>query len=675
MWARILRKVHMRKRFAGPASALLLAAVCSPITLFPAPGEAPTPTTEQILSYHSDITVNPDSTLVVDETISVLGRGAQIRHGICRNFPTHYQDRFGNAYIIHFAVAFVERDGQPEDYHLEKMSNGLRVYMGRSRELVSSGEHSYDLTYTVNREVGFFSDHDELYWNVTGNGWKVPIDEASATVHLPKGIAIEAMLLDAYTGPQGSARNDYIASADKQSNADFHTTRPLGPHEGLTIVVRWPKGFVRPPTDDENFQYFLSDNRVTLLGCIGLIVALIYYTAAWFLVGRHPGAGVIMPRCEPPHRFSPGAIRYVNRMAFDQKAMVANLMDLAVKKQLNIQEDGSGVFTLTCLEAGPAASSAAVTAGWSVAAFFQTMADEQVLLDKLFAEGRTIRLERENHTLVGGAIEALHSKLRSSLEKAYFLRNSRYLIPGLLISFATILWCAFSIQGAQRFLAFFLTVWLLFWSLVCAGLAAEVVAAWRNALTDPHHKASARSQAVIISAFSIPFFIGELVGLGMLGWAASPAVALILILLVFINYLFHCLFKRPTHSGRVLLDQIEGFRLFLAAVENDRSKALITPELTPDLFEKFLPYAMALNVEKVWSEKFRSVLSQAAQDGSARYSPGWYSGPNWDPLNAAAFATAIGSSFSSAISSSSTAPRSSSRGGAGRSSGGGGGGS
>jgi uncharacterized membrane protein YgcG len=664
----------MRKQSATLVRILLFISLGSPVSLLLAQGTAGAPTSEQILSFHSDITVNRDSTLLVDETISVAATGARIRHGIYRDFPTSYRDHFGNAYVVHFEVVSAERDGQPEDYHLEKLSNGLRVYLGSSRILVPSGEHSYELVYTVDRELGFFPDHDELYWNVTGNAWIFPIQEASATVHLPKGIAREAMLLDAYTGPQGSVANDSTESADDQSNADFHTTRPLGPQEGLTIVVRWPKGFVLPPTDDQKFAYFLQDNRVTLLGCIGLIAVLIYYTGAWFSVGREPAEAAIMPRYEPPRGFSPAAIRYVNRMAFDQKAMVADLMDLAVKKQLTIQEDSSGVYTLTRLEGGAAAPPAAKFAGPGVDSSAAITDDEKIVLGQLFQKGKTLRLERKNHAEVGGAIEALHRKLRSSLEKVYFLTNSRYLIPGLLISLVTVLWCGFSIQGERRPLAGFLTLWLLPWSLGCAAMGKGVGAAWRNALTDPHHKGAAWSQALGTSAFALPFFAGEIGALGVLGWAASPAVALILILLVLTNFLFHHLLKRPTHVGRALLDRIQGFRMFLAATEKDRYEALSPTKLTPDLFEKFLPYAMALNVEKLWTEKFASVLSQAAQAGAPHYSPGWYSGSNWDPLNTSAFATAMSSSFSSAIASAATAPGSSSGGGGGGSSGGGGGG-
>src|SRR5271157_3549734 len=204
----------MLKRFSIPTVALYTIFTWSSTIVLSAQGIAPAPASEQILSYDSDITVNRDATLLVRETITVFAMGAQIKHGIYRDFPTRYHDRFGNPYTIHFEVASLERDGQPEDFHLEKLPDGLRIYMGKSNETVPPGEHSYELAYTVDREIGFFPDHDELYWNVTGNGWIFPIQKASATIHLPKGIARQAIMLDAYTGRQGSAETDYTASAD-----------------------------------------------------------------------------------------------------------------------------------------------------------------------------------------------------------------------------------------------------------------------------------------------------------------------------------------------------------------------------------------------------------------------------------------------------------------------------
>jgi len=627
-----------------------------------AQGTAPAPGNEQIPSYDSDITVHPEGTLLVSETIKVFAPGAQIKQAIYRDFPTRYNDRFGNPYLIHFEVVSLERDGQPEEFHLRKLSDGLRIYLGKSGEAGQPGEHTYELTYAVDREIGFFPDHDELYWNVTGNGWPFPIQEASATVHLPKGIAQQAILLDAYTGRQGSAGTDYTASVDGQGTATFRTTRALGPYEGLTLVARWPKGFVRPPTDDDKYRYFLEDHQASLIGLAGLIVVLLYYTAAWFVAGRDPARGEIVPRSEPPQGFSPAALRYMWRRAFDQKTLVANLVDLAVKKELAILEDRSGAYILGRLKSSPPPTGA--RHGSSEDLPPEITPDEKLVLDKLFAAGDTIRLGPAHHALIGGAVEALHHHLRSKLEKVYFMTNSRYLIPGLLISLATVVRCGFSVQGAQRLLTLFLTIGLLFWSLGCLTVAVLAVAAWRYALSDPHHAPTARKRAMVMSAICLPFFIGEAAGLGVMAWATSTEVFVVLMLLVAINYLFYHLLKAPRRSGRALMDQIEGFRMFLTTTEKDRQDVRTPLTNAPDLFERFLPYAMALNVEKVWGEKLAAALAQTAQRGTLGYSPGWYSGPGWNPITASSFATSLGSSFSSAISSSRRAPalRSGSRG-------------
>jgi uncharacterized membrane protein len=126
--------------------------------------------------------------------------------------------------------------------------------------------------------------------------------------------------------------------------------------------------------------------------------------------------------------------------------------------------------------------------------------------------------------------------------------------------------------------------------------------------------------------------------------------------------------------GRKLLDRVEGFRTFLSATEGDRLVRMYPVERTPELFEKFLPYALALDVEQPWSEQFSEILQKSSQEGREGYSPRWYSGSAWDSGRINSFGSAIGSTLAGAISASSTAPGSSSGGGGGGSSGGGGGG-
>ena len=617
-----------------------------------AQGTGPAASTEQILSYDSDITVNADSTLRVRETIKVYAPGVSIRHGLYRDFPTRYRDRFGDRYTIHLEVVSLERDSQPEEYYLRKISNGLRIYMGRNGERVAPGEHTYELTYAVDRALGFFNNHDELYWNVAGNGWMFPIAQTSATVHLPNGIVKEAIIPDAYTGAQGSAETGYTAAVDDQSNVSFRTTRALSPDEGLTIVVRWPNGFVHPPTDDQNYRYFLEDHQADLIGLAGLVLLLIYCAAVWLLAGRRGARGPLGSRPELPPGFSPAAVGYAWRRAFDQKTLVANLTDLAVKKHLAIREDTSGACVLSRVSSDPQPTAA--RGGPAVGRAPEITADEEVVLDKLLGAGESIRLESAHHALVSGALEALHYHLRFSMEKWHFRRNRRYLIPGLLIALATIVRCGIAIQGAQRLLLFFLTIWVLLGSLGCLTAALLAIAAWRYAFSGPRHAPAARQRALTWSAISLGLFICEGIGLWVVAWAASAGVAAVLVLLVAVNCLFHHLLKSPRRLGRALRDNIESLRMFMSATEEDPHGTGTPFKITPGLFEKFLPYALALNVEQVWGERFAFALALAhtMQGGKSGYSPGWYAGLAWDPFAPSTFPTSLAISLDTALASS-----------------------
>src|SRR5579862_2503377 len=159
------------------ACALLAAVFVLPVHAQSAPSSARSrsprtpPQIERILDYHSDIVLQPDGTFLVRETIIVNSRGIQIRHGTFRDFPTRYTDRFGRNYVVGFHFLSAELDGYQETSRIQDVTNGKRIYLGDQKYFVSSGQHTYIIAYTTNRQLGFFPDHDEMYWNVTGNGW------------------------------------------------------------------------------------------------------------------------------------------------------------------------------------------------------------------------------------------------------------------------------------------------------------------------------------------------------------------------------------------------------------------------------------------------------------------------------------------------------------------------
>jgi hypothetical protein len=617
--------------------------------------------TERIRLYYSDIKVQDDGTMLVHELIRVDSAGKLIRHGIYRDFPTRYTDRLGNRYVVGFALQAASHNGAPVESRVENYGNGVRIYLGRGDTFVPAGFQSYSITYTTSRQLGFFKDHDELFWNVTGTGWVFPIDHVAATVHLPQKILAGKVHLGGYTGPQGSMAHDFTSGTAPDDSFHFATTHALGPNEGLTILLDWPKGYFREPTAAQKIGYFAQDNPAALLAGGGLLMILIYYVIVWMRVGRDPAPGVIMPLYEPPPGFSPSAMRYLVRMGYDDKAFTSAVLDMAVKGFLQIVE-GVGMYTL--VRSKPDG---------------QTLTpEESAAANKLFESGRTsINLQKENHTAISAAMAALKARLKATEQKIYFVTNGLYLIPAIAFSVLVLMGVS-SAQGPQQAGdAGFMSLWLSVWSIAVLALLNNAVHLWKSAFAGGPLKAGLMASAGFMTLFSIPFVLGEVFGLVVLVRATSVFVVVILLMTVFLHMLFHHLLKAPTSAGRSVLDKIEGFKMFLGAVEGDRMNRVMPPEATPQVFEKYLPYALALDVEQAWAEKFSAVLGGSAGipgSTSGGYSPSWYSGAGWSALGAAGFASSLSGSFSGAISASSSAPGSGGGGGGGGSGGGGGGG-
>jgi uncharacterized membrane protein YgcG len=617
----------------------------------PGPAAAAYGGPERIRDFKSFIVVHPDATMTVTETITVNSTGREIRRGIIREFPTIYKDRFGNTIKVGFEVKEVLKNGRPEPYHLEAFKNGQKIYIGAKNVFLQPGIYTYTITYNTDRQLGYFKDFDELYWNVTGNGWTFPIDHAEAVVVLPPGAKV--LKSAAYTGPMGAKGQDFRVSRDRAGNIVFTTTSGLGPREGLTIAVAWPKGLVAEPSGEAKLGWFLRDNLSNFAALFGLFGTFAYFLTVWFRVGRDPEVGTIIPLFAPPRGFSPAAVRYLMRMGYDQKTFAAAVVDMAVKGYLKIEEnDDEYTLRRTGKENG------SLDTG------------EQRLGADLFRGNDVLILKDTNHQRISEGRSALKESLDKELNNIYFQNNRSSFFMGLGLSVLTL--GAVALTAADP-TAIFALVWLSIWSVACVFLAATVYHNWQGASSGHHLHFGKIFTALASILFALPFFAGELLGLGFFGYSVSAPATLAFALLVFLNALFYYLLKAPTLAGRQVMDQVEGFKMYLSVAEKDRLEMLNPPEKTPELFEKYLPYALALNVENEWSQQFAEVLAKAQVDGQP-YSPSWYQGSSWNRLGSSGFADSLGGAFAAAIASSASPPGSSSGSGGGGSSGGGGGG-
>ena len=581
---------------------------------------------ERILDFHSNLFVNADATMHVLETITVNAEGSKIKRGIYRDFPTTYRDAYGNRFKVGFRVRGVKRDGVQESYHTAQRADGVRIYFGSKDRFLQPGRHTYVFIYDTNRQIGFFKNHDELYWNVTGNDWDFPIDKASATVSLPAGAPLHGIEAEAYTGRRGSKEQNYYRSDIRGQSVYIEATRALSRHEGFTIVVQWPKGYVIEPDLRQELAYAFRDNRHLFVAAMGLLLLCIYYLFVWWRVGRDPDPGVIIAEYEPPIGFSPASIRFIENMGYDRTCFAAAVINLAVKGYLKIREKAEE-YTLE-------------KTGKDV----KMAAGESALVKKLFKSSDSIVLKQANHSRIKGAIDAHEASLERDYEKQYFITNTGFFIAGVVITIAALAAALLNMpalpdMGGNIFIA----IWLTGWSLGVCFLCLNAWRAWKRV-----SGIMTGAAAVYASVFALVFVGIELFVIEQFARVVSWSLLAVVITAVGINWLFYELLKAPTRAGRRLLDKIDGFRRYIDLAEKQELDYRYPKGRCPELFEAYLPYALALGVEQKWGEQFADVLVKASTTGTA-YQPAWYSGPSWDNNHIGGFSSSLGSSFAGAI--------------------------
>jgi uncharacterized membrane protein len=284
-----------------------------------------------ITDFHADITVQEDATVIVEERIDV--DFSEPRHGIYRTIPVRYTDPRGYAYSLGFRfLGAADQTNRPYGTSVSKSGRHVEIRLGDADTEVQ-GRVTYVLRYEVAHALVHFEDHDELYWNATGNEWRTSIQRASATVHLPGPVPPEELEVQAYTGPAGSREQAAITEQPTPSTVTFRTTGVLNPMEGLTIAVGWQPGLVNFPGTFQKALAFLADNWIA----VAPLLALVWLWRSYRRSGRDPEAGgSVIVRYEPPAGMTPGEIGTLVDENVDLRDITATVVDLAVRGFLRI---------------------------------------------------------------------------------------------------------------------------------------------------------------------------------------------------------------------------------------------------------------------------------------------------------------------------------------------------
>ena len=533
--------------------------------------------------FHSDIMIDEDSSIIVKETIDVEFH--QQRHGIYREIPFKYRDDFGKVITTPTKVLSVtDGSGKAWKYKVERTGPVINVRIGDARKYVE-GRQTYIITYQVENVILFFKDHDELYWNVTGNFWKAPIKEASATASLTTKNKSKNLMAAGYEGGYGS--KEECGYETYENTGKFYTKRNLKMGEGLTAVLGWDKGLVSPPSSWKKFWWAvnLKENWVFLLP----IFSFLYMGNRWYRKGRDPKVRESVTVMYEPPKFenqplTPAEVGTLVDEKLDPRDITSTIVGLAVKGYIKIEEtEKEGIifdktdYYLRRVK-GPDAN---------VSPF------ERELLERLLGGKAGVRvsdLKNKFYAYLPELKKALYGELT---RKKYFLsspekvRNS-YLVAGFLVFVFSVLAFVFLVPNPG-------------WKGIIAGI---------------------------------------LTGTSVLGFAKSmPA---------------------KTRAGASAYMDVLGFQEFMNRAEKDRLERMGDK----DLFSKFLPYAIALDVADNWAKAFEGIYQEP---------PDWYVSPGgFRMFSPYAFTHSLNSVTSNLSSAMFSAPRGSSGGGSGGGFGGGG---
>ncbi|SMQ59959.1 Predicted membrane protein [Devosia lucknowensis] len=556
---------------------------------------------EEFRSYASEIAVRTDGSVAVTETLDVNVEGIDIRRGIYRDIPVTMLGDAGNKIRIALEVTAVTRDGQPEAFRLERMGDFHRIWIGNPDALLNRGVHRYQIRYAMERMIRPSADGgDELYWNATGNYWDFPILAATARVILPKGAVINN--LAAYTGDVGSRESAVSITRQTDSSALFRSQRELGPGEGMTVVVSFQKGVVAYPQGADAVLQAISDQRETLLAVGSVALLLLYNFTAWLRVGRDPPKGTIIPLFHPPKGFSPALTHYVSRWGFANSgwtAMTAAIFSLGAKGLVTIDNKAK---TLAVIVTGKEPDE-------------KLPVGEQVLFD-YFSSRRTVTFDKSNGKDLGTKRGEFTAAIERENRKVWFNNNFGFAVFSFVL--------AALMMGAMVWFDVLEPGWLI--AALFGGVFAGILGSAIFGMVKSGHWVQKLFAIAWLGVFGFNFLGGALdIFTGFtINNAAIAAGSLVLISVV-----FAVLMRAPTVQGRKVMDEIEGFKLYLETAEKNRLNINDEPPLTVDRFERILPYAIALGVEKPWSEHFDAELKRnAVSDAPQSYSPSYYFGRN-----------------------------------------------
>ena len=508
---------------------------------------------ETIKNFHSDIHVQSDGSVLVTEKITVNSEGRQINGRFYRSLPiTRTTD---------YSVISVRHGGKEASSSVVKGCKYqyrrhcipfLNVYIN----LPHDGLYTFEITYRADNIISNFRKYDEIYWNVTGK-WDFPIEQAAAKIVLPQGA--EAVKYSGYI--QGFKKTP--CNYDPETGVFWSSDLQAG--EELTIDVRFDKGFIAAAR--------LPVERSVLYAALILVA---YMLVTWFLFGRDPTEGTVLPKIRGPSGLTPALAGWIYSYGHNKEGcLAASLLQKGLSGFLKF-EFNNGLIKV--IKAREAQNEDEIT-------FEHSLTFPLLIVDKYSAKTERLMLN-------------LSEDLKKQAEKKYFTSNTLFVFLGSLLLLALVTALSLPIEPREPgFFGILLYVGLPSGKRLLKGLAAKKIPP--------------------LSLGGISFFFFLFLSEAILSCHTDPELktvflffGLSVIALIFYSFLI----IRPTYEGMRIIACLDGIKMFLKSDDKTLPKGVNFKSM-----EELLPYVVLLGLEKEWEAKMKLTTGRA-------YQPDWFAG-------------------------------------------------
>ena len=526
--------------------------------------------TEKIQSFDSLIQVHPDGTMDVTETITIHHEGINVRRGIYRDLPTDT----GNEYKL----ISVRRNGYDEPNFVKERRGFYQINTGDDSFLPHPGTSTFEIKYRVWNQPKAFDGYDEVYWNVTGNQWALPIERVSAKIELPHGA--EILKQSSYIGFYHDQTPGTYAG-----DGQFYG-RYLAPGEQFTVAIGFTPGIVaaqKKPTnlDSTSIVVGVLNSLVYTLALYRDIAPILLYFIylgilifLWYRYGRDPKPRAIMPQYLPPKNLTAAQAACIHNKKEPKNLITISLVQMISNGFLKITTKKEKIFGIwsdteyTLEKTGQKPSNPE---------------EECIAVNKMKLDG----VFRQN---VANTVDDIKAKITKSM-KAYYTNKQRLIVPVTLI---------------------YLLVMGLMW---LPGLYPLLIMVFM--LLFFIHWASGLNLTTVIAIIIWTTFVSIMLAAGLgIAFGAHDWLKLIFAVFVIITFkIFHILMYQPTEQGQRTTEYLAGLKMFLKATKlSVKEEQNIEEKLSKRNMEKLFPYALALGIEKDWARKFAKIFGELSYE-------------------------------------------------------------